>query len=46
MSETEQQETYLLSHGCHLLQGYRYGRPMPVEQFETQARTQPRDPTA
>ncbi|MFN4103583.1 MAG: putative bifunctional diguanylate cyclase/phosphodiesterase [Tepidimonas sp.] len=44
--ETERQETYLLSHGCHLLQGYRYGRPMPVEQFETQARTQPREPTA
>ena len=42
--ETERQETYLLSHGCHLLQGYRYGRPMPVEQFETQARTQPRKP--
>lgn len=44
--ETERQETYLLSHGCHLLQGYRYGRPMPVEQFEKQARGQPREPTA
>lgn len=36
--ETEQQAAYLLSHGCHLLQGYRYGRPMPVEQFEAQVR--------
>ncbi|MFN3610636.1 EAL domain-containing protein [Tepidimonas sp.] len=44
--ETEQQEAYLLSHGCHLLQGYRYGRPMPVAQFETQARAQPREPAA
>ncbi|WP_300846638.1 EAL domain-containing protein [Tepidimonas sp.] len=37
--ETAQQADYLLNHGCHLLQGYHYGRPMPVEQFEMQART-------
>ncbi|MCX7742907.1 MAG: EAL domain-containing protein, partial [Tepidimonas sp.] len=42
--ETEQQENYLLSHGCHLLQGYRYGRPMPVEQFEAQVRAQLHEP--
>ncbi|MEW6694224.1 MAG: EAL domain-containing protein [Pseudomonadota bacterium] len=42
--ETAQQEDYLVSHGCHLLQGYRFGRPMPIEQFETQLRAQPAAP--
>lgn len=42
--ETEQQKNYLISHGCHLLQGYRYGRPMPVEQFEAQVRAQSHEP--
>ncbi|TSE19854.1 putative signaling protein [Tepidimonas alkaliphilus] len=42
--ETEDQERYLLHHGCHGLQGYRYGRPMPVGQFEALARAQPTPP--
>ncbi|MCS7069850.1 MAG: EAL domain-containing protein, partial [Meiothermus sp.] len=42
--ETEQQENYLLSRGCHWLQGYRYGRPMPVEQFEAQVRARLHEP--
>jgi EAL domain-containing protein (putative c-di-GMP-specific phosphodiesterase class I) len=34
--ETETQELFLQAHGCHLGQGYRYGKPMPKEQFEQQ----------
>jgi diguanylate cyclase (GGDEF)-like protein/PAS domain S-box-containing protein len=32
--ESEQQERFLRAHGCHLGQGYRYGRPMPLAAFE------------
>jgi len=32
--ETEAQERFLQAHGCHLGQGYRYGKPMPRESFE------------
>ncbi len=32
--ETEAQARYLIAHGCHLLQGYHFGRPMPLEPFE------------
>lgn len=32
--ETEMQEKILRSLGCCLGQGYRYGRPMPIEEFE------------
>lgn len=39
--ETAAQEAYLLTHGCHLLQGYRFGRPMPREQFEALVLGQP-----
>jgi len=31
--ETELQEKYLQQHGAHLLQGYRYERPMPMDEF-------------
>jgi sensor c-di-GMP phosphodiesterase-like protein len=31
--ETLQQEDYLRGHGAHLLQGYRYARPMPISDF-------------
>ncbi|MFZ2267268.1 MAG: EAL domain-containing protein [Azonexus sp.] len=34
--ETEAQESFLQAHGCHLGQGYRYGKPMPKEKFEEQ----------
>jgi len=33
--ETERQADYLKQHGCDLLQGYLYGRPMPTETFES-----------
>ncbi|TSE34509.1 EAL domain-containing protein [Tepidimonas charontis] len=32
--ETAEQAEYLVTHGCHLLQGYHFGRPMPIESFE------------
>lgn len=32
--ETEEQERLLRALGCRLGQGYRYGRPLPVEDFE------------
>ena len=32
--ETEEQQTYLLGHGCANFQGYLFGKPVPVEQFE------------
>ena len=35
--ETEPQRDYLANHGCHAYQGYLYGRPLPLEQFESQA---------
>jgi EAL domain-containing protein (putative c-di-GMP-specific phosphodiesterase class I) len=31
--ETEQEVEFLQEHGCHILQGYHYGRPVPVEEF-------------
>ncbi|MFZ5484696.1 MAG: putative bifunctional diguanylate cyclase/phosphodiesterase [Pseudomonadota bacterium] len=31
--ETEAQEAYLAGIGCHLMQGFRYARPMPPEAF-------------
>ena len=30
--ETEGQESFLIEHRCDLLQGYRYGRPLPAAQ--------------
>jgi diguanylate cyclase (GGDEF)-like protein/PAS domain S-box-containing protein len=33
--ETAAQQTFLESQGCLVYQGYLYGKPMPVEQFET-----------
>ena len=32
--ETEEQKQILLSNGCSHFQGYLFGRPMPIEQFE------------
>ncbi|UCV09364.1 bifunctional diguanylate cyclase/phosphodiesterase [Dechloromonas denitrificans] len=31
--ETQIQEEFLQAHGCHLGQGYRYGKPMPADEF-------------
>jgi len=32
--ETEQQRQLLLKNGCSNYQGYLFGRPVPIEQFE------------
>ncbi|MGQ9723988.1 MAG: EAL domain-containing protein [Tepidimonas sp.] len=36
--ETQQQADRLVALGCHLLQGYHFGRPVPLADFESQAR--------
>ncbi|MDR0934428.1 MAG: EAL domain-containing protein, partial [Burkholderiaceae bacterium] len=33
--ETEAQEQYLQQWGCHIMQGYRYHKPMPLKQLLT-----------
>jgi diguanylate cyclase (GGDEF)-like protein/PAS domain S-box-containing protein len=35
--ETQQQHALLLSKGCHHFQGYLFGRPMPIVEFESLA---------
>jgi EAL domain-containing protein (putative c-di-GMP-specific phosphodiesterase class I) len=32
--ETEAQQDFLYSLGCHNLQGYFFARPLPLEEFE------------
>ncbi len=32
--ETEAQREFLEHHGCHAFQGYLFGRPVPLDQFE------------
>jgi len=32
--ETEEQREFLESRGCHVFQGYLFGKPIPLEQFE------------
>ena len=32
--ETEEQYAYLAEHGCHAFQGYLFGRPMSLAEFE------------
>ena len=32
--ETEAQRDFLASHGCHTYQGYLFGRPLPLEEFQ------------
>jgi len=34
--ETEEQQSLLLSNGCSHYQGYLFGRPVPIEQFEVE----------
>ena len=36
--ETEQQRALLLANGCQRFQGYLFGKPMPLHQFERLAR--------
>ena len=38
--ETEEQQSLLLNNGCTHYQGYFYGRPVPIEQFEVLLRPQ------
>jgi EAL domain-containing protein (putative c-di-GMP-specific phosphodiesterase class I) len=33
--ETQEQRQFLLGSGCYQYQGYLFGRPVPIEQFET-----------
>ena len=37
--ETEEQVAFLSFHGCDIYQGYHFGRPVPVDQFERQVLT-------
>jgi EAL domain-containing protein (putative c-di-GMP-specific phosphodiesterase class I) len=32
--ETKEQQEFLTKNGCHAMQGYYFGHPMPAEQFE------------
>ncbi len=32
--ETEAQRDFLHQHGCHAFQGYLFGKPLPLDQFE------------
>ncbi|WP_445372515.1 EAL domain-containing protein [Methylomonas sp. HW2-6] len=32
--ETEEQLAFLKAHGCHFYQGFLFGRPLPLEQFQ------------
>ncbi len=34
--ETEEQREFLDLRGCHVFQGYLFGRPVPLEEFEAQ----------
>ena len=36
--ETEAQWAFLMHHGCDAFQGYRYGKPMPIGEFERLAK--------
>lgn len=35
--ETKEQIDFLAEHGCDMIQGYYYAKPMPVEEFEERA---------
>jgi EAL domain-containing protein (putative c-di-GMP-specific phosphodiesterase class I) len=34
--ETEEQRAFLEQHGCAFCQGYLFGKPVPVEEFEAE----------
>jgi EAL domain-containing protein (putative c-di-GMP-specific phosphodiesterase class I) len=37
--ETLEQQQMLLSNGCTHYQGYLFGKPMPIDQFESALQT-------
>lgn len=37
--ETEEQRIFLSREGCQMMQGYYFGRPLPVDDFEAQLKT-------
>lgn len=37
--ETDAQREFLASSGCHAYQGYLFGKPVPIEQFEASLKT-------
>ena len=37
--ETEAQRAFLEENGCHAFQGYLFGKPMPLAEFEEKLRT-------
>jgi diguanylate cyclase (GGDEF)-like protein/PAS domain S-box-containing protein len=37
--ETKEQQEFLIHQGCHMMQGYFFGRPMPADKFEEILRT-------
>jgi len=37
--ETEEQRAFLEQHGCAYCQGYLFGRPVPVEEFEAKLKS-------
>lgn len=39
--ETHAQRQFLATHGCHAFQGYLFGRPVPVDEFERSAGAAP-----
>jgi diguanylate cyclase (GGDEF)-like protein/PAS domain S-box-containing protein len=39
--ETELQREFLTRHGCHAFQGYLFGRPVPLDEFQEQWFTKP-----
>ncbi len=36
--ETREQYAFLAAHGCHAFQGYLFGRPLPLPEFEQRCR--------
>ncbi|MHB8346721.1 MAG: putative bifunctional diguanylate cyclase/phosphodiesterase [Acidiferrobacterales bacterium] len=40
--ETEQQHDFLRRNGCHRYQGYLFGKPVPIIEFQNRVRTDPR----
>ena len=38
--ETQEQQNFLLAHGCNLTQGYLYSRPLPKEKFRAYIKEQ------
>jgi diguanylate cyclase (GGDEF)-like protein/PAS domain S-box-containing protein len=42
--ETPAQRAFLHQHGCTLLQGYLFGRPVPIEEFDRDCSLGPKSP--